>query len=98
MRLTDGFDVWWDGLSESTKSRIDKLTARRAYLAGFRRYTSPEVKKFKFFAGRRKVTVSARTLEDARERAKTVLDQRAEAAGHKPPRTGWNLTEAPLLS
>jgi hypothetical protein len=92
VRLTDGFDVWWDGLSEETKSRIDKPTARRAYVAGFRRSTSPELKKFSFMAGKRKVTVSAPTLGAAQAKAKAVLNQRAAALGHAPPRVGWTLT------
>jgi len=97
VRLTDGFDVWWAGLSEETRSRIDKATARRAYVAGFRRSTEPELKRFQFYAGRRKVTVSARTLNDAKERAKAVLDARVIAAGQKPPRQGWSFNDAPPL-
>jgi hypothetical protein len=97
VRLSDSFDVWWEGLSEATKSRIDKATARHAYVAGFRRYTAPELKKFKLYAGRRKVTVSARTLEDAKAKAITVLNQRAAAAGLNPPKAGWKLKPAQEL-
>lgn len=92
MRMTEGFDAWWGGLREETKTGVDKTLLKRAYSAGFRKSSTPELKKFQFFAGRRRVSVSARTLNDARERAKIVLNQRAAAAGHTPPKAGWTLT------
>lgn len=91
MRLSDGFEVWWDGLPEETRTGIDKATARRAYVAGFRRYFATEVKRFEFYAGRRKVTVMAGNLRDAKARAAEMLDQRVAAAGKTPPPAGWNL-------
>lgn len=87
------FDIWWDGLREDTKAKCSKELMKLAYSAGSRSEGSPPpLKKFKFFAGRRKVTVSARTLDDAKEKAIKTLDQRTAAAGLKPPSKGWSLS------
>lgn len=47
-------------------------------------------KKFVFTAGFRKVTVYAKTVEDARARARSELDRRCTKEGREPP-VGWTL-------
>jgi hypothetical protein len=86
------FDEWWDGLCTDAKARGDRDLMRLAFAAGAKTSVVPPIKKFKFYAGRRKVTVSARGLDAAKAKASQVLDQRAIAAGHTPPRRGWTLS------
>lgn len=88
-----GFKAWWDLVPAETKQVTDRQVAWMAFAAGCRFRMNPPKKTFRFRAGRWIVTVTADTLEDAREQAAEKLNQRAEKLGATPPPNGWPLTK-----
>jgi len=88
-----GFNAWWDLLPDGTKKGIDRRVAWMAFVAGSRHRMYPPKNTYRFRAGRWIVTVTADTLEDAREQAAEKLNQRAEKLGATPPPNGWPLTK-----
>jgi predicted phage gp36 major capsid-like protein len=85
------FDEWWRAQSPEYRSRIDDGAAWTIFQAGYAAGRKSDIKRFIYRAGRLRITVWARSADEARKTALMEADARAALRGWKPPAGGWIL-------
>ena len=83
------FDNWWSCLAPAEQADLDKAAARKLFNAGFRYGVDTNKRKFVFMVGRRRITVTASSREDAKRKAEQAFKKRLAAAGKPLPAVGW---------